>query len=775
MQRLKGFPNVRRVLSSSPRAVMTVAVFAIGYLFIYQTPASGIFGRCSVLHSCFHKAQASACLPTATYEAACKRTPQVLGTGQLAAATPIQHVVVIMMENHTFDNMFGRFPGANGVLLPAASNPPRSDFDHQSAAYAAANDRGKLDEFPARGLMQYTQADIPAYWNYARQFGLGDNFFTSASTNSAPNHVALIASQTGGNNDSGSGQGCGSVNNWLVYSRNKSGALYWSYPCYNIPSLPGMLSSYRMSWKYYTDPNIIPLDAPQLIRGTYNSPHDIHNARQFVRDVQAGDMPSVAWIMPASNNSDHPALAFQPGENFVSNIVNAVMDSQYWSNTAIFLTWDDWGGFYDHVAPPAVDSTGLGARTPLIVISPYAKHGYISHNRGEFVSINKFIEENWNLPYLGARDANPGLDNLMSYFDFKQQPQPPFEQKALPYTGTLLVPPVVPKSGGIGGAGSIWPTEGLTGDTYMYSVLYMPTAVPEVHNITIDGSNTYLMTDAGKEQGGELYQYQARLPLGHHTYAFTFSEPRGGTITLPYGSAPFPGPDVQPFSVHVAFEPRGTVLRGALVTYVAMYKSTQGKAPSRAELDIDGVPHHMQWSGATTYAQGVKYTFTTSSLGQGEHYYRTVFDDGTGPIAFEGTEKPTVIPFTLTKASVTPDSGTVVTLFTFRVTYTHSQGIEPKRAEVDVDNVPYPMTLVKGSPFTGATYQVTKVLPAGEHTFAFIFADNLSTWTSPVSPGTFNGPLVGGGAAAATNSVNRKTPSHDTNPDFPFNFSDSDN
>src|SRR5712692_2703026 len=105
-----------------------------------------------------------------------------------ATTTPIQHVVVIMLENHTFDNFFGRFPGANGVTLPRASDPVRSDFNHNAAATAAAVDGGKMDGFPVRSMVQYTQADIPIYWNYARQFGLGDNFFASMTTSSSPNH-----------------------------------------------------------------------------------------------------------------------------------------------------------------------------------------------------------------------------------------------------------------------------------------------------------------------------------------------------------------------------------------------------------------------------------------------------------------------------------------------------------------------------------------------------------------------------------------------------------
>src|SRR5256885_9657918 len=114
------------------------------------------------------------------------------------ASNSIKHAVFIMMENHTFDNFFGQYPGANGMALAAATNPPKSDLDHSSPAFNAAMDGGKMDEFPSRGYVQYSQSDIPNYWTYAQKFGLGDNFYSTAATNSAPNHLAMIAAQTGG-------------------------------------------------------------------------------------------------------------------------------------------------------------------------------------------------------------------------------------------------------------------------------------------------------------------------------------------------------------------------------------------------------------------------------------------------------------------------------------------------------------------------------------------------------------------------------------------------
>jgi len=336
-----------------------------------------------------------------------------------AATTPIQHVVVIMMENHTFDNYFGTFPHANGVTLPRATDPAPLDFNHNGAAVASAMDGGKMDEFPLRGQIQYTQADIPTFWSYAQTFGLGDNFFTSMATSSSPNHIAMIAAQDGDLYETYNHRGCFSTQNDLIYSRQNTGNPYWSYPCHAIPSLPQTLNANNLSWRYYSTTGI--WDAPEMVQQLAGSPGDVHSETQFIQDVNSGKMANVSWITPpGSTYSDHPPAPVEGAQDFVTQQVNAVMQSQYWSSTAIFLTWDDWGGYYDHVVPPQIDNLGLGPRVPLIVISPYAKAGYISHQLGEFSSFVKFVERNWSLPNLGQRDANTSISDLFDYFDFNQ-------------------------------------------------------------------------------------------------------------------------------------------------------------------------------------------------------------------------------------------------------------------------------------------------------------------------------------------------------------------
>jgi phospholipase C len=151
--------------------------------------------------------------------------------------------------------------------------------------------------------------------------------------------------------------------------------------------------------------------------------HVVNNVR-FVQDLQAGKMPDVSWLLPPIAESDHPDYGpLCPGENWTVDTIDAIMQSPEWAHTAIFLTWDDYGGFYDHVPPPHVDVYGDGPRVPLLVISPYARPGYILHRTSEFSSVIRFIEELHGLPSMGRRDAT--ANDLLDAFDFQQKPIPP--------------------------------------------------------------------------------------------------------------------------------------------------------------------------------------------------------------------------------------------------------------------------------------------------------------------------------------------------------------
>lgn len=221
------------------------------------------------------------------------------------------------------------------------------------------------------------------------------------------------------------------------------------YPCSDHPALTDELDAKNLSWRYYTPsansiwtapnaiehicgPNVPPPNGTACVGSDWVNNVVIYSAKNpapILTDVANNQLPSVSWVIPAGKNSDHPgSTGNHEGPSWVASIVNAIGNSAYWANTAIIVAWDDWGGWYDHVAPPKVidDGTSWGSgyvygfRVPLIVISPYAKAGYISHVNHDFGSILHFTEEVFGLAPLGYADAYG--DNLSDCFDFSQTP-----------------------------------------------------------------------------------------------------------------------------------------------------------------------------------------------------------------------------------------------------------------------------------------------------------------------------------------------------------------
>jgi len=705
---------------------------------------------------------------------------QANGHRTATAQTPIKHIVVIMLENHSFDNVFGRFPGVNGFHEAHAPNPLGADLGHGGNVALAAIDNGKMDEFPQFGYVQETQSDIPTYWSYAQQFGISDNFFSSLATSSAPNHVAVVAAQSGGLFESTDQKGCNSPQNKLIVSRSAAtGNEYWSYPCYGIYSLPQELDANGISWKYYSEISI--WDGPLMIQGTYNSPNVIKHSGQFVKDVQNGQMAQVSWVMPpdAGDKSDHPPAPLQGAQNWVAQQVNAVMNSSYWSSTAIFLTWDDWGGFYDHVVPPKLDGVGLGPRVPLVVISPYAKQGYISHQLSEFASFLKFVEYDFSLPNLGQRDSLSQISDLTDFFDFTQTPQPPLILSPISYLEPLKVPTTVGvPEGNQQLHAAVTPLVGGVSVTFSYDIIYTPSSTPTMHNVNIDGV-AHLMSSKGPYPGGTLYEYSTKLAVGSHSFSFTFSDGQGGTLTIPYNGVLMEGPHVHPFSTKYSINP-AVALPGQPVTYTVTYTSPTNTPPTKTEVYIDDVPHAMTSNGSTNYKTGVPYTLTISSLSVGEHYNLFRFDDGSGVALFNNAARPLISPLIVSQTSVSPTSGTSSTIFTFQTTYANAGGNAPGQALLYVDNTSYPMTYASGSYSTGALYQVQTMLPNGNHTFFVVFSgcqdgsncqNTQTSWADPIAPGVYAGPNIGTNVKpVAPGTV--ILPSHTQNPDLP---QDTDN
>ena len=665
-----------------------------------------------------------------------------------------------MEENHTFDNYFGDFPGVGAqyaLTEPAASDPAPHDIDHSGQRALFAIDGGKMDGFDPLGKVQYKKSDIPVYWSYAQHFGLGENFYTDAASSSTPNHIAMIAAQTGGNDQTIHVHGCLSPANDVVLDRDTDGAESYGQPCYNIPSVPAELTAKGLSWKYYGTAPV--WDAPQYINGLKKTPGV--SSAQIITDATSNNLPSVSFVIPGEDSqSDHPPQPTEPAQNFVSSIVNAIMHSSEWNSTAIFVTWDDFGGWYDHVPPPQVDGTGLGPRVPLLVISPWAKPGFISAQQGEFASFDKFIEEVFGLPSLGARDSLAGTSDLMDYFNFAQTPDPKLIEPKLAYSKVLSVPNVGGAAVGGSHAGTVSPPTGGPSTNFTFAVMYQNTTTPTTAKAIVDGSQTVPMSFAKTVGKFDEYVGTAKLAPGPHTYRFQFSA-GGKSYQLPLNNVPFSGPQVMPFDLTGFKVTPGTGAQqlGQPVTFSVTYKSPAGKTPVTAQIDIDNKIHAMNAVSGTA-TKGIHYQYTTSHLTQGTRYFTLRFDDGTGMNTIQKYSVD-ITPIYLQKSSVSPSSGSTSTNFTFSTTYT---GPDPAtEVDVVVDGTSHPMTLKSGNPSTGAVYQATLGLSSGKHDFAFYATDGTNEWSDPVTPGTFSGLTVSAKGAAVAHSKIR-APKPDTAP-----------
>ena len=416
-----------------------------------------------------------------------------------------------MEENHTFDNYFGDFPGvgANGITEPAASNPAPHDIDHSGQRALFAIDGGAMDGFDPLGEFQYKQSDIPVYWAYAQHYGLGENFFTDAASSSTPNHIAMIAGQTGGNDQTIHVRGCLSAANDVVLDRARRERVLRPAVLQHPLHSPG---------SEHGRPELAVLRQRAGVgRAAVHQQHQEHPGRFLRPRSSPTRRPATCPASASSPRARTPSpttrrsLRRQPAQNFVSSIVNAIMHSSEWNSTAIFVTWDDFGGWYDHVPPPQVDGIGLGPRVPLLVISPWAKPGYIGDQQGEFASFDKFIEEVFNLPSLGARDSLASTSDLMDFFDFSQKPDPKLIEPKLSYSNVLSVPNVGSAAVGGAHASTVTPASGGPDTTFTFSVMYNNAATPTTKNVIVDGSDTIPMSFIKKV--GKLDEYQATTKL----------------------------------------------------------------------------------------------------------------------------------------------------------------------------------------------------------------------------------------------------------------------
>ena len=373
---------------------------------------------------------------------------------------PIKHVVYLMMENRSFDNLFGRFPGANGTTVglrwgqevPLVHCPEwlPGDLPHDLFAWRYSYNDGRMDGFafgeygPLYAYSQFDRRDIPGYYAWAEDFVLNDNCFASVAGPSFPNHLFLIAGQAGGAIDNpeniltkrlNDGRifkswGCDAHGEDVyVWVENERGELAKHSTCFRFNTVGEQLSEQGIDWAYYSAD---PYQAGYIWQA-YSAIEQVHGNQELwdehiwpvddlLRDVEAGTLPSVTWVTPRFQLSDHPPFSTKHAHNWLTEIVNAIMRSPLWDDIAIFITWDEWGGLYDHVRPPKIDGVDLGFRVPMLVISPFAKRGYVDDALTEFSAPLRFIADNWGLPYLTPRIRRS--HNFEHVFDFDRNPRP---------------------------------------------------------------------------------------------------------------------------------------------------------------------------------------------------------------------------------------------------------------------------------------------------------------------------------------------------------------
>jgi phospholipase C len=379
----------------------------------------------------------------------------MLPTQPTSGIFKIKHIVWIMQENRSFDDLFQGYPGADTrpygedsqghtVSLMPVSLARGYDIDHSSAAFfRACNgtssipgthcrmngfDRERIYCFqrcprhPQYGYVPHSESRL--YFEMAHQYVLSDRTFASNLDLRYVSHQYMVAGQANRAVDFPSrAWGCVQVPN-AIGTLTEARAYGPVIPvCQNYQTLGDELDAAGLSWRLYSASKSSQWMGYRSIRhirfGADWNANVIGSSLQVIADVAKGELADVTWVTPSCKNSDHSACGSPTGPEWVSDVVNAIGESPFWSSTAIFVMWDEWGGWYDHVKPPYLDFDGLGFRVPLLVISPFAKRGYVSHVQYEHGSILKFIEDRFDLARLAASDRranSPAAD----CFDFTQ-------------------------------------------------------------------------------------------------------------------------------------------------------------------------------------------------------------------------------------------------------------------------------------------------------------------------------------------------------------------
>jgi phospholipase C len=364
--------------------------------------------------------------------------------------TPIKHFVVLMQENHSYDNYFGTYPRGNGTPANAcqAKNLQRpsegcvkpfriagrvvEDLQHSAPIARGQYNDGKMNGFvdalrregggkgQANTMGYYNGGDIPYYWNIADNFVLFDRFFTSSAGGSVSNHMYWVTGTPGNSKVADEVIPPGGFNQTTIFDRLEEKGISWKFYVQNYDA--GINFRNRGIGDRGSQIVWVPLlnyarylDDPKLAG-------HIVDLSEYYRDLERGTLPAVSYIAPAGS-SEHPPGSIQAGERFVRTLINSMMRSDYWKQSAFMWSYDDWGGWYDHVRPPKVDGYGYGFRAPALLVSAWAKRGHIESATLDFTSELKFIEQNWGLKPLAERDRN--ANSIAGAFDFTKPPREP--------------------------------------------------------------------------------------------------------------------------------------------------------------------------------------------------------------------------------------------------------------------------------------------------------------------------------------------------------------
>jgi phospholipase C len=411
-------------------------------------------------------------------------TPAVLSPSTQYAiegrkTTPIKHVVLVIQENRTFNDFFATFKGADGTTIGKAEadaacgiaggktialkkmglvtklNGKPQDLDHGYRAYDTARDGGAMDGFDKAEFgtgqpectypYQYTNpSQIAPYWDMAKEYTLAEHMFTTQGSSSFTAHQDLIAGDTviapdealvdlpscaGGTCIWGCDAPKGTHTS-LITKANDYRAGAGPFPCLTYPTLRDLLDAKKVTWRYYVPPMccaengklLSAFDAIKAVRygSEWTDGHISSPQTNVFSDITNHQLQAVSWVIPDENDSDHPGTSSDTGPSWVASVVNAIGESSYWDSTAIVIVWDDWGGLYDNLNPDQLGYGGLGFRIPAIVVSAYAKAGYVSPTQYEFGSILKYVEENWHLGSLGRTDRRAA--SIVDCFNYSQSP-----------------------------------------------------------------------------------------------------------------------------------------------------------------------------------------------------------------------------------------------------------------------------------------------------------------------------------------------------------------